>query len=248
MNNCTKSKQQFIDVPIIVLAGGKGTRLRSVVSDKPKILAPINGVPFISILLSWLENQGATDIIFSLGYEAQQIIQVLDEKKNTYNLSIRHSTEPEPLGTLGGLSYALSQQKVQDCIVINGDTFVDVQLSCFLEEQRALTSFAGLVTKCVDDTSRYGRLAFKDDKYISSFIEKDNHSCISGWINAGIYYLSSDATKLVMKKKFGSIEIDFLSKYKDVLTYYKAEQGRFIDIGTPESYEEADNILKEYIL
>ena len=235
-------------IPVVILAGGQGTRLRTVISNKPKILAPIGGVPFLYILLNWLAQEGVKDIVFSLGFGAQQVIDALEKLRGSHQLSIRYSVEPEPLGTLGGLSYTLNQFHLEECMVINGDTFVDVKLSAFIEQQRAINSFSGLVAKFVDDTSRYGRLAFKNETYVASFVEKNSDLQTSGWINAGVYYLSSQAIDLVMKNSFGSIEINFLSKYVDLLTYFKVKQGRFIDIGTPESYGQADSVLKEFIL
>lgn len=236
-----------MNIPVVILAGGLGTRLRSVVPNKPKILAPIGNVSFLSVLLNWLESEGVEDVIFSLGFEAQQVVNALNILKEKHHLSIRYAIEPEPLGTLGGLSYTLKAFSINECLVMNGDTFVEVKLNNFVEWQRSISSFSGLVSKFVNDTSRYGQLAFKNNIFLASFKEKNKRKAVSGWINAGIYYISSLASKSLKTHMSGSVETDFLSARIDELTYFKVHQGRFIDIGTPESYQQAPFVLQEYI-
>jgi len=238
---------KIVDVPIVILAGGQGTRLRSVVGELPKLLAPIGNKPFLEILLSWLEHQGAREVVFSLGYQSEKIIKALQQRNNLNKLVISYVVEPEPLGTLGGLSYCLNNKKIEECLVINGDTFVDVQLLDFLNQQRANKAFSALVTKHVSDTSRYGRIEFKNKTNVLSFVEKDLSIKISGWINAGVYYFSAPASEQISVSKEGSIETGFLARIVDRLTYFKCEYGRFIDIGTPQSYAQAKEVLKEYL-
>lgn len=237
-----------VDIPVIVLAGGLGSRLKSVVSDRPKILAQIEGKPFLAILLQWLVSQGVSRVTFSLGYMAEQVIEQLLLYKTKIPLEITYVVEPQPIGTLGGLSLALNKQNITESIVINGDTFVDVNLAQFVNDMRAKNSDMGLVSIQVNNVSRYGQVLLNDDGMVNEFIEKESNNTSAGWINAGIYYFSADTINKLVKCHSGSIEYDFLIPHCKQLKSFKVTQGRFIDIGTPESYQQAPLVLQEYII
>jgi len=249
MDNMFMQKVSSIDIPIIVLAGGLGTRLRTVVKDSPKIMAPIADKLFIDILLVWLESQGATSVVFSLGVMAEQVIEHID-KINLNNDSSMHTdyvVEPKPLGTLGAVAHCLREKNIDECLVMNGDTWLDVDLISFVKKQQYNHAKQALVCKKVDDVSRYGHIDFLDEHFIRSFNEKQAHLQQPGWINAGIYFFSSCAIKILKEHKVGSIEVDFLANCKS-LSYFKVDNGAFIDIGTPESFKIAPDVLKEYLI
>jgi len=242
------NRKILIEMPIIVLAGGLGTRLSSVVKNRPKILAPIADKLFIDILLEWLSSQGATSVLFSLGVMADQVVNHLHQVNNNSSMILDYCLEPEPLGTLGALAHCLKERNIKECLVINGDTWLDVDLLTFISTQKQKFSTQALVCKKVSDVSRYGHLEFSDDDFIKSFNEKEAGLPVQGWINAGIYYFSVEVIEDIKKHSLGSLETDFLSKRCTSLNYFKVENGAFIDIGTPESFEIAPQILKEYII
>lgn len=248
INDLKSQNMQDASLPVVVLAGGLGTRLRSVVADKPKILAPIKGIPFIKILLNWLTQQKVNTVVFSLGYKSELVIQELEGLKENYDIDISYVIEKSPLGTLGGLSYTLSKKQLKECLVINGDTFVDVDLNQFSSnlKQRKCPMAIGVVN--VENVARFGHVKFKNSLEIESFIEKDSYNTSSGWINSGVYYFSADTIREILKFSSGNIEKDYLIPRVNYLHYYKIFQGRFVDIGTPDSYKLAGDILSEYCI
>jgi len=248
MDKMSMQKVSSIDIPIIVLAGGLGTRLRSVVKNSPKIMAPIADKLFIDILLVWLESQGATSVMFSLGVMSEQVINHI-EKTNLNNndlMNVDYVVEPSPLGTLGAVAHCLREKNIDECLVMNGDTWLDVDLASFVSLQQKNKVKQALVCKQVEDVSRYGYLDFLDDYLIRSFNEKQSHLHQAGWINAGIYFFSSYVIQTLKEYKAGSLEEDFLANCTN-LHYFKVADGAFIDIGTPESFKIASDVLKEYL-
>ncbi|WP_206484739.1 sugar phosphate nucleotidyltransferase [Thalassotalea sp. G2M2-11] len=235
-------------LPVVVLAGGLGTRLRSVVADKPKIMAPINDIPFVEILLKWLKQQGMNRVIFSLGYKAELVLPTIKRLARELCLDIDTVIEPSPKGTLGGLNYTLSQTSTGECIVINGDTFIDVDLTRFVTTMQKRQSDMGIGVVEVPNVARFGQVKFKNDEFVAQFIEKDEGNSSKGWINAGVYYFSADTVSEFHQYNCGSIEQDFLIPQLNRLHYFKVELGLFIDIGTPESFKQAAEVLREYCI
>ena len=234
----------LIDIPIVVLAGGMGTRLTPVIGDRPKILAPIGDFTFLQLLLLWLKGRGATEIIFSLGYQADRVVKLLPDLAKKYSLSINYVIESSPIGTLGGLSTVLADKSIEECLVINGDTYVDIDLLKFLRQQQYKNPFACLSAVKVRDVSRYGQLELADNGLISCFLEKEQCGNTSGWINAGVYYFSAAAANEIRKISVGSLERDFFEEKVNELAYYKISSDIFIDIGTPASYSQAKYVMR----
>ncbi len=235
------------DVTLVVLAGGLGTRLKSVVADRPKILAQIDGQPFLALLLSWIVSQGVKNVSFSLGYMSDLVVEQLQFYSVKYPININYVIESEPLGTLGGLSLALDNLETSEIIVINGDTFVEVNLSKFMNKMKLNDSAIGLVATRVESVSRYGQVIIDDTGSVTQFIEKNPLNNSPGWINAGVYYFSSDMADKIRQFSRGSIEHDFLIPHCEQLQSFQISSGCFIDIGTPESYQKAPVVLKDYI-
>ncbi|MBP8765462.1 MAG: NTP transferase domain-containing protein, partial [Ferruginibacter sp.] len=127
----------------IILAGGLGTRLRSVVADVPKCMAPVSGKPFLAYLINALQNQGIEKFIFSLGYKSEIILQYLANEFPNLNTQI--VVEKEPLGTGGAIRLACEKVAGDDVLIFNGDTFFDINLktfSAFRHTQNAACSIA----------------------------------------------------------------------------------------------------------
>ena len=213
----------------LILAGGFGTRLRSVVSDVPKPLAPVAGKPFLFWLLKNLNQQGVKEVILSLHHQAELIQEFLFSE--TLDLEIQTVVEPEPLGTGGAIAFAIQQMEVQtQFVVINGDTWLSQPISNL---QAELPPAIGLVH--VEDTSRYGRVDWQDD-LVQSFQEKQPKAG-PGWINAGAYHLSPEDFANWDGQPC-SLERDLLPKWvqQDRLRACPLETD-FIDIGVPEDYQ-----------
>jgi NDP-sugar pyrophosphorylase family protein len=220
--------------PMFVLAGGFGTRLKSVVSNVPKPLAPVGDKPFLHYLLrNWIE-QGVREFIFLLHYEADQIINYLDNvefKQQVPYLKISHIVEPEPLGTGGAVKYALQKYPVEGFfLVTNADTW----LSSGVQELMTLQT-PSIATVAVPNVSRYGEVYSKDG-LIEGFAEK-RATDEGGQINAGMYLMSCENFALCEETEF-SIETAILPELIDSKKLRAAAlECEFIDIGIPEDYQ-----------
>ncbi len=227
----------------IILAGGFGTRLKTVVSDVPKPMAPVNGIPFLSYQLNYLKHYGIDNVILSVGYLHEKLISFY---KNEFNgLKLNYVIEDEPLGTGGGIRKAMEQCKDEEVFALNGDSFFDINLTKFQQYHEFKNSSFSLALRKLDNASRYGCVQTERDNRIISFQEKSDMA-EAGSINAGVYILGR---KLFLQHtppntKF-SIEKDFFEKELQVLPIYGFEfEAYFIDIGIPEDYAKAQHDFK----
>ncbi len=220
----------------IILAGGLGTRLRPVISDIPKCMAPIKGIPFLAYILNKLSKNGFNNIIIAVSYLRQYIISYFGNRFN--GISISYSIEEEPLGTGGAILKALQLTKEDNIFILNGDTYFDIDYKKLIINKYDFV----LAAKFVSNVSRYGKLIVKDDRVIN-FGEKGPIQ--SGLINGGVYFLNKKSIlNFNFEKKF-SWEKDFLEKYiNSVYISYIKYDNFFIDIGIPEDYTKANLLLK----
>ena len=228
---------------VIILAGGLGTRLASAVPHLPKILAPIQKTPFLHILLTQLAKANIiSKAILALRHRADEILQALSIP---LPFPIEASFESHALGTGGAVLQALSKTSQEDILVINGDTFFDLSFStlhAFHVEKKATITVA---TRQVPDRSRYGSIEIDSSSKIISYQEKATHSG-KGLISAGIYLIQKKIL-LDLSIKESSLETDFFPLFIQKGAFSYLHSGVFIDIGTPESYEEAQTILQPWI-
>jgi len=229
------------NAPVMILAGGFGTRLHSVVSRIPKVMAPVNGKPFLDLLINNLSNQGVKKIILLTGYLGELVESYIKNSKidKKLNLTITIVKEEEPLGTGGAIANALTKLSIKNnFITINGDTWID---NFYNKLINCDSSALGLVK--VKDVSRYGQVELNTVNHrITSFSEKKNKS-LSGWINSGALYTNSNHFNIINKKIF-SLEHDLLPKLVDkgLLIAVKLKSA-FIDIGIPSDYQYFENNL-----
>ncbi|MFR3818846.1 MAG: nucleotidyltransferase family protein [Fusobacterium varium] len=213
----------------IVLAGGFGTRLKEVVSDVPKPMAPVNGKPFLEYLIKDLGEKGIRHIILAVGYKKEIIKEYF---KNRYeNIEITYSEELTPLGTGGAIKKALKLAKEADIFIVNGDTFFDVDLKRMKEFHTEKKSTLTVAVKEMENFDRYGSLVIKENR-IMEFEEKKKKD--KGKINGGIYLIKKDLLNRVEKENF-SFEKEVLED-KRIEKYSYESKGYFIDIGIPEDY------------
>jgi len=229
----------------IILAGGFGTRLQSVFTDLPKPLAPVNGIPFLDYLLRYLKHFGLKKIILSVGYLSEKIEAHYHSLFN--GLEIFYAEEKIPMGTGGGIRLALETCDEKDVLVLNGDSFFDMDLEDFFKNHISSAAAFSLALRQVQHAGRYGTIKKNNDDKIISFEEK-NGIDQSGFINAGVYVLNKELfLKNTPAEKNFSIEKDFFEKKLDNFNMKGFEfEGYFIDIGVPEDYHKAQHDFKGF--
>ena len=220
----------------IILAGGFGTRLRSVTGEVPKCLAPVDGKPFLQYLLEWLSRYDVTHVVFSVGYLREQVIQFIESREWPFEIS--YAVEKEPLGTGGGIRLALRRCHGKQAFVFNGDTFFHVDLNAL-----PFTAPVTLALKPMHDFDRYGAVDWDGD-LVTGFREKKY--CADGIINGGVYAIDRSQLDLSLFPKKFSFETDVLEPLSDYgLVAGRVQDGYFIDIGVPDDYARAQRELPE---
>jgi mannose-1-phosphate guanylyltransferase len=232
------------DIHVAVLAGGKGSRLQSVLPRTPKILAPLGRQPLLAWLLDQLAGQGARRVTLCLGHLADQVIDWIKAHPRS-SVKVEWIVEPKPLGTAGALLYAMRRMSSDPLLALNGDTLLDVDLNEFLAAFSASRPACALVRVHVEDTSRYGRLELDGEGYVVRFLEKDPLRAEPGWINGGYYLFSARFLQGLQRLEQGSLEHDVLAQLPpgSILTFPTC--GRFLDIGTPESLRQAEEVFRK---
>lgn len=223
-------------IDAIVLAGGLGTRLKSVVSDVPKPMAMVGGKPFLTYIFDWLSYSNINRVILSVGYKWEIIEEQFGDKYKSMDLI--YSVEEYPLGTGGAISKAMKLSNSEDVFIINGDTFFDINLKVFFDWHKHYSFDMSIALKQMKNFDRYGTVCIDENNNIYDFLEKKPK--IEGLINGGIYILNKDITELFPKTEKFSFEKDFLESVAInsklgglVLDSY------FIDIGVPEDFLKA---------
>lgn len=228
----------------IILAGGKGTRLRSVVSDIPKPLAPINGKPFLDILLSQLDGSGcANKVVLAVGYKSEIVIDRYKDCKE-YKFKILFSLEKELLGTGGAIKKAMQLTKSEDVLVLNGDSYAEVDIRDAIKYHIENNASMTVVLKEVDNVGRFGSVKLDGENRITAFEEKKD-TVNPGLINAGIYLMKRKLFDNVQEDKVVSLEREILPELINKGIYGYIAGGKFIDIGIPETYMSSGEYLRE---
>jgi D-glycero-alpha-D-manno-heptose 1-phosphate guanylyltransferase len=225
----------------VILAGGLGTRLRSVVADRPKILAPISGKPFLSYLLDQLDEARVRYAILCTGYLGDMVQETLGN--NYKNIKLAYSQESIPLGTGGAVKFAEGLFKANHILVMNGDSYCTADLNKFWEWHIKKKSNVTLILTHVQDTGRYGQVKTAKNGALECFMEKgDEHG--SGWINAGIYLINRDFISSIPLGRSVSLEKEIFPKRIGHNIYGYRSEGSFLDIGIPEDYKSAEEFFK----
>lgn len=244
-----RRKEYFwIKMEVIILAGGLGTRLRSEVADLPKCMAPIGGKPFLEYILDYLNDGGfgVSKVVLSVGYLRDIIMDWVNLNKNRYPFNFEYAIEDEPAGTGGGIRMALAKCDSYVPVVLNGDTFFNIDLKKLVNLQLRYNPAISIALKPMSDFDRYGRVLTNANNHIvESFLEKAYCEC--GLINGGVYALNKSSLLEwmdVLPYKF-SFEKDVLEKHVNGNKICGFEfKDYFIDIGVPEDYHKAQKELK----
>ena len=228
-------------VDAVVLAGGFGTRLRSVVPDLPKPMAPVAGRPFLELLLAALARRGVGRAVLSLGYQADVIRRHFGD--GFAGIELAYCIEDTPLGTGGAIRAALPLCHGAQALVVNGDTYLDLDLAALLATHGGQGSESDpvIVGRALDDAARFGRLRCDGD-HVVGFSEKGNAG--PGIINSGHYLLPIALFAGSALPAAFSFETDYLPtavQQRRVALFLT--QGDFIDIGVPDDYRRAQTQL-----
>src|SRR4051794_32314168 len=228
-----------------VLAGGLGTRLRAAVPDHQKVVAPVAGRPVIARLLDQLAAAGTRRAVLGVGHRAAQVRASLGDSHGPMTLD--YSEEAEPLGTAGALRHARALLRSDPVLVLNGDSYVEANLAAFLAWHRAHGAVASVLLTTIPNPSRYGMVETDAQGRVTAFREKARGEAgasprrpAPAAINAGIYLLARSVIDRLGEGAPLSLERDVFPSLIGAGLYAYPGGGRFIDIGTPESYAEAE--------
>jgi D-glycero-alpha-D-manno-heptose 1-phosphate guanylyltransferase len=220
----------------VILAGGLGTRLLPVVADRPKVLAEIHGRPFVSYLLDQLAAVGLRHVVLCTGFRAELVQSTLGPSYR--GMELHYSPEETALGTGGALRSCSPLLRSDPVLVLNGDSYCEVDLRQFWSFHHAGNAKASLVLTQVADCSRFGKVCTDAEDRISSFEEKGAVSS-PGWINAGIYLLCREWLDKIASNRPISLEREVFPRWTGPEFFAFRGGGRFLDIGTPETYAAA---------
>jgi D-glycero-alpha-D-manno-heptose 1-phosphate guanylyltransferase len=223
----------------IVLAGGLGTRLRGVVDDLPKPLAPVAGRPFLAWLLDALATQGLRRVVLATGYRGDQVEAALGPA--WHGMTLAYSREPAPLGTGGAIALAAREVAGEAFFVLNGDTWLELDYEAFAHAVAGAGARLGLALAEVPDVSRYGAARLEGTR-VTGFDEKGGSG--AGFINAGVYWMRRDVLDGQAPGSAFSFERGVLlpAVARETVAGYSRTRG-FIDIGVPEDFRRAQDLF-----
>jgi len=231
------------DVKAMVLVGGLGTRLRPVVSSKPKVLASIGERSFLELLVRQLRSQGIQRLVMCTGYLADQIESKFSDGR-AWDVSIEYSKEEIPLGTAGAVKLAQRHLcNIPEFLVLNGDSFLEVDFQSLMAfHRRHNGAVATMAVLRVENASRYGTVHVDASGRVRSFAEKTG-SETPGLVNGGIYIFNHSVLQHIPEGRV-SLERDVFPRLLDQGVYAQEQHGMFIDIGTPADYARAQELLR----
>jgi NDP-sugar pyrophosphorylase family protein len=232
--------EQDLQLRAFVLCGGLGTRLRPVLSDRPKSMAPVGGVPFLQLLLEDLRAQGIGEVILGTGYMADQV-QAFFRRGEEFGLRVCYSREDEPLGTGGALK--LAEPLLSDpVVVLNGDSYVEWSLAATRDLFAQKDASVVMILQAVPDVARYGSVTIEPGGRVTEFVEKGTRGG-AGLINAGVYLVRKEIVAALPAGKAVSLERDVFPGLLRGKVYGLVSEGLFIDIGVPADLERAQTVL-----
>jgi NDP-sugar pyrophosphorylase family protein len=225
----------------MVLVGGKGTRLQSVLSDRPKPMALIAGRPFLEWLLLSLRTRGIRRVILCTGHLGE-LVEAHFTDGHYLDIEVIYSQDPAPLGTAGAISRALGEVRGERFFVLNGDSYCRVDFERLTEVHIARSARATMWLVMQADCRRFGSVEIEEDGRVTAFREKSPEQR-PGLINAGIYLLERETAESIPTGRAVSLETEFFPQLIGNRLYAAAGDGPFIDIGTPEAYASAEDFF-----
>ena len=241
-NSGVGERASVAELDAYILCGGLGTRLRSELGDRPKILAEVAGRPFLEILLELLAGQGLGRFVLCVGYLADAV--GAERRRFERFGEIVISKEPGPLGTGGAIRNALPLGRSNPLLVLNGDSICPLPVAEMLEwhcQRRAVLTIAAVRASSDGD---YGTLSLDAEGRIRSFVEKDSVDD-EAHQNAGVYLIDRDYFERNAPEGAFSLEREFFPRFLGERAFAFVYAGTFLDIGTPERFRQAATRLKE---
>ncbi len=229
-----------MQVSAAILAGGRGTRLRGVLTGCPKVLASVDGEPFITRILDQLAEAGITKVVLCTGYLADQVRRFLGSHYR--NMSLLYSVEDSPLGTAGALRKALDSFSTDLVLAMNGDSFVSANLADFMRWHFGRGVSGSLVSAWVDDCARFGTVDVDARGAVQAFREKQGKA-VPGWINAGVYLVPTCWLRELAPGEPLSLEHQVLPRWVPRGLGAYCVRAPFLDIGTPETLAQASQFF-----
>ena len=228
----------------VILCGGAGLRLRAVTGDNPKSMAQVSGRPFLEVLLRQLQRYGFQRVILAVGFRATDIQSYFGEDFG--GMQLQYSNESSPLGTGGALSNAARHLRSRDCLAMNGDSYTDVDLRRLTTAHANSGADVSLVAVPVDERGDVGSLVLDADDNVVEFAEKER-SLFAQHLNAGVYVLSRELLDEIPRGSAVSLERELFPEWIRQGRRVKGfvHMGKCVDIGTPERYRTAQEVLAE---
>lgn len=230
-------------IEAIILAGGKGTRLKGILDDRQKTMAVVCGKPFIEWILLSLKKQGVKRSVICTGHLSETVESYFCDKRDI-GMEIKFSHEDFPLGTAGALRNAIDKTNSKRVLVLNGDSYFRLDLSGFLKNHIAHRAKISIVLTQVKDSSRYGSVEIDENGKVLAFCEKTAKRQ-TGLINTGAYLFEREIIEKIPEEKKVSLETEIFPNLIGKGLYPVIHNGLFIDIGTPESLADAEELLKD---
>lgn len=227
-------------ITALVLAGGRGTRLRSVVHDRAKSMASVNGVPFLTYLLDQIVLVGIRQVVICTGIFSESVTSWFGTSYK--GLTIAYSHETQPRGTAGALRQAMDSLDDYPVLVMNGDSFCEVAIDRFLGWHRKKSGAVSMALVWVEQSQRFGSVQFDASHRLTRFSEKGS---VSGpaWVNAGLYLVERAFVESIPADQSCSLETEIFPLWISRGIYGFPCRGRFLDIGTPISYRLAQEFF-----
>ncbi|MBG7620979.1 nucleotidyltransferase family protein [Herbaspirillum sp. AP02] len=219
----------------IVLCGGLGTRLGELTRETPKPMIPVAGRPFLSYVLDRLVEGGASELVLAVSFQWEKIRALYGSQWR--GVPVAYSVEPQPLGTGGAICHAMRSHDIDETIVVNGDTLLDLDASALVAFARDKEADVAMALKYMADTSRFGRVEIDQSARVLGFREKGVGQ--AGLINSGVYYVHARVFTASSNAAF-SFELDVLTgKLNTAAIYGMQTNAYFIDMGVPEDLARA---------
>jgi NDP-sugar pyrophosphorylase family protein len=231
------------DIPALLLVGGMGTRLRSVVPATPKPLASVGNKSFLRLLVQQLHRQGIRRVVMCSGYLADQIEAEFGDGSGL-DVEIKYSKETHPLGTAGAVKLAEHHLgEVSEFLVMNGDSFLEIDLHQLIQFHREHGALVSMAVVGVEDASRYGTVQVDSAQKVVGFLEKAGCDR-PGMVNGGVYVFDQSVLEYIPDGP-ASLEKDVFPRLLSKGVYALEHHGMFIDIGTPEDYARAQQLCDQ---
>ena len=223
---------------VVILCGGMGTRLRSVIGESQKVMAEVDGRPFLDVIIDDIKSQGAQRFVLCTGFCADDVEAHYKVYAEQNGCEIEFSREENPLGTGGAIKNASGFVKSDVFFAMNGDSYCSVDFSAFYAFHQAQKGIASIAISEVENKEECGSILLDEKVRVTQFLEKSKQSS-AGYVNAGVYCFEQKVFDLMPDDEKFSLEYDVFPRLIEQGLYGFQVDKSFHDIGTPERYRQA---------